>query len=510
MFPISVCYNLSNVLSRKGRKNMEKREQFGSRLGFILVSAGCAIGLGNVWKFPYMVGKYGGAAFILIYLLFLVILGLPILICEFGVGRSSQKSIALAFNRLEPAGTNWHKYRYIGMAGNYLIVMFYTMVGGWMLNYCYKMFTGQFAGASTQQISSVFPEMLSSPGQLILWTFIILVLSFAVCGMGLQNGVEKVTKIMMACLLSIMVVLAFRTVTLDGALEGVKFYLVPDFNKMIENGIGTVIFAAMSQAFFTLSIGMGNMAIFGSYLNKERSLTSESISIVSLDTFVAITAGLIVIPACFAFDLEPGAGPGLVFLTLPNIFSQMSGGRIWGALFFLFLTFAAITTIIAIFENIISFWVDAKGWTRKKAVMINMTAIAILSLPAILGYNVWSGVAPLGEGSTIMDLEDFLVSSNIQPLGSLVFLMFCTSKNGWGFNGFLDEINSGVGISFPEKVRFYMSKILPIAIVIIYLKGYYDLFSPKGTAMFASWMLVAFILLGAIGYIVFKKPNHQR
>lgn len=485
---------------------MENREKFGSKLGFILVSAGCAIGLGNVWKFPYMVGAYGGAAFILIYLLFLVILGLPILICEFGVGRASQKSIATGLNILEPKGTNWHKYRFIGMGGNYLIVMFYTMVGGWMLNYCFKSFSGAFQGQSSDAINNAFGEMLSSPGELVWWTLVVLILSFLVCGKGLQNGVEKVSKIMMISLLTIMIILAFRASTLDGAAEGIKFYLVPDFNKMMEVGIGNVVFGAMSQAFFTLSIGMGNMAIFGSYIDKKTSLTGQSISIVALDTFVAVTAGFIVIPACFAYGIEPGAGPGLVFLSLPNIFARMPGGVIWGGLFFLFLSFAAVTTIIAIFENIISFWVDAKGWSRKKAVIVNGIAITLLSLPAIFGYNLLSFIQPLGEGSTIMDLEDFLVSSNIQPLGSLVFLLFCCSKNGWGFKNFLTEVNEGVGMSFPDKIRFYMAKILPLGIIVIYLKGYYDKFSPMGNGMLIGWMVVAVLFLGIIGYIVGKKP----
>lgn len=486
---------------------MENREKFGSKLGFILVSAGCAIGLGNVWKFPYMVGSYGGAAFILIYLLFLVILGLPILICEFGVGRASQRSIATGLNILEPKDSNWHKYRFIGMGGNYLIVMFYTMVGGWMLNYCYKSFSGSFQNQSPEAINNTFSEMLSNPGELIIWTLIILVLSFLVCGKGLKNGVEKISKVMMIALLTIMVILAFRSSTLEGASEGIKFYLVPDFDKIMEVGIGNVIFGAMSQAFFTLSIGMGNMAIFGSYIDKKTSLTGQSISIVALDTFVAVTAGFIVIPACFAYGVEPGAGPGLVFLSLPNIFAQMPGGIIWGGLFFLFLTFAAITTIIAIFENIVSFWVDAKGWTRKKAVITNAIAITLLSLPAIFGYNILSFIEPLGAGSTIMDLEDFLVSSNIQPLGSLVFLLFCSSKYGWGYKNFLAEVNEGIGLTFPAKIRFYMAKILPIAIIVIYVKGYYDKFSQMGTTMLVGWMIVAAIFLGIIGHIAFKKPS---
>lgn len=316
-----------------------KREKFGSRLGFILVSAGCAIGLGNVWKFPYMAGQYGGAAFILIYLLFLVILGMPIIVCEFSVGRASQKSIAASYNVLEPEGSRWHYTRWFAIAGNYLLVMFYSMVGGWMLYYCFRMAKGEFTGITTETVTEKYQSMLQSPGTLLFWTILVILISFGICSIGLQKGVEKIMKTTMLCLLAIMVVLAVRSVTLPGASEGLKFYLIPDFKRVIDNGLGNVVFGAMSQAFFTLSIGMGGMAIFGSYLDKSRSLTGESLSIVLLDTFVALTAGLIVFPACFAFDVEPGAGPGLVFITLPNIFTQMPGGRFWGALFFLFLFF---------------------------------------------------------------------------------------------------------------------------------------------------------------------------
>lgn len=503
-FNAIIKYDINIV---KEKRKMENREQFGSRLGFILVSAGCAIGLGNVWKFPYMVGKYGGAAFILIYLLFLLIIGLPILVCEFSVGRGSQRSIASAFDKLEPKGTSWHKLKWFGMAGNYLLVMFYSMVGGWMLNYCYKMANGTFTGASTDKIAEVFPAMLESPKELMIWTFLIIIISFGICSIGLQKGVERITKIMMICLLSLMVILAIRAVTLDGAIEGIKFYLIPDFSKITENGVGNVVFAAMSQSFFTLSIGMGGMAIFGSYLSKDRSLTTESISIVLLDTFVALTAGLIVIPACFAYNLEPGAGPGLVFITLPNIFAQMAGGSIWGALFFLFLSFAAMTTIVGVFENIVSFWVDARGFSRKKAVLSNIFAIGLLSIPCIFGFNIWSFIQPLGEGTNIMDMEDFLVSSNVLPLGSMIFLLFCTRNNGWGFDNFIKEANAGSGMSFPKGIRGYMSTVLPAIVIFIYLKGYYDLFSGQSTPLFIGWMIVAFAILFMIGSVAFKKPK---
>lgn len=484
-----------------------KREKFGSRLGFILVSAGCAIGLGNVWKFPYMAGKFGGAAFILIYLIFLAILGLPIIVCEFSVGRASQKSIATSYNALEPEGTRWHFTRWFAIAGNYILVMFYSMVGGWMLYYCFRMARGDFSGISSGQITTNYDQMLASPGTLMLWTVIVILLAFGICSIGLQKGVEKIMKVTMICLLCIMVILAIRSITLSGSSEGLRFYLVPDFHKMVENGIGNVIFGAMSQAFFTLSIGMGGMAIFGSYLDKSRSLTGESLSIVILDTFVALMAGLIVIPACFAFNVEPSAGPGLVFITLPNIFTQMTGGRIWGSLFFLFLFCAALSTIVGVFENIVSFGMDLFHFSRKKSVGINILLIAVLSIPCILGFSVWSDFQPLGTGTNIMDLEDFLVSNNILPLGSVVYLLFCTHRNGWGWKNFIQEANSGQGMKFPEKVRGYMTYVLPWIVVIIYLKGYYDMFSKQSTAIFTIWMLIAVAFLAMILYVTGRKKK---
>ena len=483
-----------------------KRETFGSRLGFILVSAGCAIGLGNVWKFPYMAGEFGGAAFILVYLLFLLILGLPIMVCEFSVGRASRKSIATSHRELEPEGTTWHRMGWIGAIGNYLLVMFYAMVGGWMMYYCFRLFRGEFVGATAAEVETGFNTMLAEPGTLFFWTFLIIAISFGICSIGLRSGVEKVTKIMMVCLLSLMVVLAVRAVTLPGAMEGVEFYLVPDFQKMWDIGIGNVIFGAMSQAFFTLSVGMGGMAIFGSYLERDRSLAGESIHIVILDTFVALTAGLIVIPSCFAYGIEPGAGPGLVFLALPTVFSQMFGGQFWGGMFFLFLSFAALTTVVGVFENILSFAMDLFGWSRKKAVAINLVALSVLCLPCILGFNVLADIQPLGPGKNIMDLEDFLVSSNIMPLGAMVYLMFCTRNNGWGWDKFIAEANAGSGVQFPTKMKFYMTHILPWIIVIIYLKGYYDLFSPQGSTMLITWMVVAVVFLAFTASIVFKKP----
>ena len=488
-----------------------KREKFGSRLGFILVSAGCAIGLGNVWKFPYMAGQYGGAAFILVYLLFLVILGLPILNCEFSVGRASQKSIASSFQVLEPKGTSWHRMSWLGMTGNYLLMMFYAMVAGGMVYYCYRVFSGEFVMASAAQIETGFTGMHAEPLTMYFWTLLVIVVSFGVCSLGLQSGVEKVSKAMMICLLVLMAVLAVRSVMMPGALEGVKFYLVPDFNRMMEAGIGNVVFGAMSQAFFTLSIGMGGMAIFGSYLDRSRSLVNESVYIILLDTFVALMAGMIVIPACFSYGVEPGAGPGLVFMTLPNIFADMAGGRIWGGLFFLFMSFACLTTVVGVFENILAFAMDLLGWSRKKAVAVNIVALSLLVLPCILGFSVWSGFQPLGAGSNIMDLEDFLISNNIMPLGALIYLLFCVGKNGWGWDNFHKEVSSGHGIAFPKNgvIRFYLNWILPIIIVGVYLKGYYDKFEPQGPMMLTIWMIIAFLFLAFVGSIVFKKTKQK-
>lgn len=489
---------------------MKEREKFGSRLGFILVSAGCAIGIGNVWKFPYMTGKYGGAAFIVIYLAFLVLMGWPIMVCEFSVGRGSQKSCATSFRLLEPEGTKWHHYGWFGMAGNYLLMMFYTMVAGWMMYYCFRCGRGDFSGSSMDAgtVADKFSDMLSSPGTLTFWMILAVVLAFGICALGVQKGVERITKIMMIALLALIIVLAVHSVRLPGAVEGVKFYLIPDFQKMKEIGIGDVVFGAMSQAFFTLSLGIGAMAIFGSYLSKDRSLSGEAISIGILDTFVALMAGMIIIPACFSYGIEPDAGPSLIFITLPQIFNKMSGGRIWGMLFFLFLSFAALSTVIAVFENIISFAIDLFGMSRAKAVAINIVLIIILSMPAVLGFNVLSGIQPLGPGTGIMDLEDFLVSSNLLPLGSLVYLMFCTHKRGWGWERFIAEANAGKGTKFPLFVRGYMTYVIPALIIVIYLKGYWDMFAPQAASegnpmLLIGWMSVAAAFLALIGWFAF-------
>ena len=475
-----------------------KRENFGSRLGFILVSAGCAIGIGNVWKFPYMCGEFGGAAFILIYLLFLIVLGIPVLVCEFAVGRASRHSVAAAFETLEPEGTHWHITKWIGIIGSYLLMMFYTTVGGWMMYYCFRSVRGDFVGADAGQVAKAFSEMLDNLPTMAFWTTLICVIGFVVCLFGIQKGIERVSKGMMSALLVIMVVLAVHSVFMDGAVEGIRFYLVPDFSRMLEIGIGNVVFGAMSQAFFTLSIGIGAMLIFGSYMDDSRSLTGEAISITALDTFVALMAGFIIIPACFSFGIEPGAGPSLIFITIPNIFAQIPGGRIWGALFFLFLTFAAFSMIVAEFENIISFDMDLFQWSRKKSTFVSAILIILLSMPCVLGFNVLAGFEPLGNGSNIMDLEDFIVSNNLLPLGSLGYVLFCTGKNGWGWEPFLKEVNTGKGIRFPALMRGYTAYILPLIIIVIYLKGYYDKFAGMGKMTMSIWMAIAVFLLGFV------------
>lgn len=369
-----------------------------------------------------------GAAFVLVYLIFLVLLGLPIMVMEFSVGRASQKSAARSFHVLEPAGTKWHLQGYACMAGNYLLMMFYTTVGGWMAAYIFKTLTGEFKGLDSDGVAAVFNDMLARPGYMTFWMVLVVLLSFFICSLGLQKGVERITKAMMSCLFLILLILCIRSVTLPGASEGLRFYLIPDFTRFTENGVGNTIFAAMGQAFFTLSLGIGAMAIFGSYIGKDHTLTGETINICLLDTLVAFLAGLIIFPSCFAFGVDPGQGPGLVFITLPNIFNQMVGGRIFGVLFFVFMTFAAQSTIIAVFENIISFSMDLFGTSRKKTVLINGIAIILLSLPCVFGFNIWSGFQPMGAGSTIQDLEDFIVSNNLLPLGSMVYLLFCTSR----------------------------------------------------------------------------------
>lgn len=451
---------------------MEKREKFSSRLGFILISAGCAIGLGNVWRFPYITGQYGGGAFVLVYLFFLLMLGLPIMVMEFAVGRASQKSVALSYEVLEPKGTKWHIHKYFAIAGNVLLMMFYTTVGGWMLAYFFKMAKGAFVGKNAEQVAGIFGALTTNRNEMLFWMILISVLGLLVCSLGLEKGVEKITKVMMVSLLLIMGLLIVRALSLPHAMEGLEFYLKPDFGKMKEAGISTVVFAAMGQSFFTLSIGIGALAIFGSYIGKERALTGEAVNVALLDTFVAIMAGLIIFPACFAFDINPGEGPGLVFVTLPNVFNEMAGGRIWGSLFFLFMTFAALSTIIAVFQNIITCTRDLWGWSVKKAALIDGILLILLGMPCVLGMTDWSGFA-IG-GKNIMDIEDFLVSNNLLPLGSLVYLFFCVTRYGWGWDDFLKEANSGEGMKFPtaKVVKGYLTYVLPLIVLYIFVQGY--------------------------------------
>jgi NSS family neurotransmitter:Na+ symporter len=455
----------------------QERELFSSRLGFILISAGCAIGLGNVWRFPYITGLYGGGLFVLIYILFLAILGLPIMVMEFSVGRASQKSVAMSFDVLEPKGSKWHVFKWFAMAGNYLLMMFYTTIAGWMLAFLFFMIRGDFVGRTPAEVEAIFGGLVANPGTNILFMVIICILGFGVCSLGLRNGVERITKVMMSSLFIIMIALVIRALTLPNAIEGLSFYLLPNLNSIAEHGLWTTIFAAMGQAFFTLSIGMGSMAIFGSYVSRNRSLIGEGINITILDTLVAIMAGLIIFPACFAFGVNPDSGPGLVFITLPNIFNSMPAGQLWGIAFYVFMVFAALSTVIAVFENIISFGIDLFGWSRIKAVLINFFALIILSLPCALGFNVWSNFAPLGEGTVILDLEDFIVSNNILLLGSLVYVFFCVSRYGWGWENFIKEANAGVGFKVPQKTRIYLTYILPIIILIVFVFGYIDKFN---------------------------------
>ncbi|PWN00515.1 sodium-dependent transporter [Massilioclostridium coli] len=453
-----------------------EREKFSSRLGFLLISAGCAIGLGNVWRFPYITGQYGGAAFVLLYIVFLIILGLPIVVMEFSVGRASQKSPIRSFEVLERKGQKWHLFGYVALAGNYILMMFYTTIAGLMLLYFAKTAKGDFVGMTTSQIEGVYGEVTAQPWLMLICMVLVVFIGFGICSLGLKNGVEKITKVMMLCLLFLIIVLVIRSLTLPNASEGLKFYLLPDFGRMMEAGLADTIFAAMSQAFFTLSIGIGSLAIFGSYIGKERRLTGDAISITVLDTFVAVMSGLIIFPACFSFGVEPGSGPGLIFQTLPNIFNEMQGGRIWGSLFFIFMAFAALSTVIAVFENIISSCMDKWGWSRKKAVLINIVLVIILSLPCVLGFSVLSGIQPFGAGSTIMDLEDFIVSSNLLPLGSLVYLLFCVTRYGWGWDNFIEEANTGKGIKFPKWTRKYITFVLPLIVLVIFVQGYISKF----------------------------------
>lgn len=448
-----------------------KRESFKSRLGFLLVSAGCAIGIGNVWRFPYVTGQNGGGIFVLFYLIFLVIMGLPVLTMELAVGRASRKSAVLGYKALEKKGSKWHIHGWVAIFGCCMLMMYYTTVSGWMVTYFFKFLTGSFkSGMTTEDTAQAFSNLLGDPKQMAFWMILTVVVGFLVCSRGLQNGLEKISKFMMIALLLLIVVLAVHSLTLSNAAEGVKFYLVPNTEAVAAVGLKNVITAAMNQAFFMLSLGVAAMEIFGSYMGKDHTLAGEGVRICALDTFVAIVAGLIIFPACFSYNVEVNAGPSLIFITLPNVFINMSGGRIWGSLFFLFMTFASFSTVIAVFENIMSFCMDMFGWSRNKAALINCIVILIASLPCVLGYNVWSNLHLIG-GRDVLDSEDFIVSNLLLPIGSLIYLLFCVTKWGWGFEKYCEEANTGDGIKISKKLRPYFQFILPILIVFILIQG---------------------------------------
>ena len=449
-----------------------EREHFSSRLGFILITAACSIGLGNVWRFPYITGKYGGASFVLLYVAFLIVVSMPIVVMEFAVGRGSQRSSAMSFDVLEPKGTKWHWYKYMAITGNYLLMMFYTVITGWLLWYFVQMTKGRFQGLSTEEVSGDLGGQLEQPVTMTVYMVIAVALSFGVCALGLRKGVERVTKIMMLCLFSLLIVLAVKAVLLPGAETGLRYYLVPDFGKMKEIGLGECIFAAMGQAFFTLSLGIGALSVYGSRIDKTSSLTENALYMGVLDTLVALLSGLIIFPACFSFGVQPDSGPNLLFVTLPNIFNAMGGGRIWGSLFFLFMCFAALTTVIAVIENIITYFMDLTGCSRKKAAIGNFVGILVLSLPCIFGFNIWKGFQPLGPGTNVLDLEDFILSENILPLGSLVFLLFCTCRYGWGWKNFYEEACAGKGLAYPKFVRGYVTYVLPLIVLVVLISGY--------------------------------------
>lgn len=452
-----------------------ERENFKSKLGFILVSAGCAIGIGNVWRFPYVTGQNGGGIFVLLYLLFLVIMGIPVLTMELAIGRASKKSAVLAYKKLEKPKSKWHIHGWFCILGCYLLMMYYTPVSGWMLSYFFKFATGTFeSGMTAEQVGNVFSNLMSNPVEMIIWMAVMAITGFFVCSKGIQNGIEKVSKVMMILLLALIIILAINSLTLSGAAEGIKFYLVPDLEKVQSIGIGHIITSAMSQAFFTLSLGIASMEILGSYMTREKTLPSESIKICILDTFVAITAGLIIFPACFSYGVEPNQGPALIFVTLPNVFVNMAGGRIWGTLFFMFMTFACFSTVIAVFENLISFCIDMFNMNRTKSVIINAIIMLIGCLPCIFGFNLLSGFNIFGKG--VLDIEDFAVSNILLPVGAFLYSLFCSTKFGWGFDGYLNECNQGEGIKFPRFFKPYIKYVLPVLVLIVFISG----FIPQG------------------------------
>ena len=447
-----------------------ERESFRSRLGFLLVSAGCAIGIGNVWRFPYIAGKNGGGYFVLFYLICLLVMGVPVLTMELAVGRASRKSAILSYKKLEKPGQKWHIHGWFCLAGCYLLMMYYTTVTGWMVSYFGRFLTGAFtAGMTAEAVSGVFGTLLSSPGEMAIWTEIVVLLGFVVCSFGLRNGLERISKIMMLALLALIVLLAVHSLTLPGATEGMKFYLLPSVDSIRENGLGNLIVDAMNQAFFTLSLGIAAMEIFGSYMSEQHALAGEAVRICALDTLVALMAGTIIFPACFSFGVKPNQGASLIFETLPNVFVNMKGGRLWGTLFFLFMIFASFSTVLAVLENIISVCMDTFGWSRKKAALINGLLLAVLSLPCVLGFNVWSHVQLGGRG--LLDMEDFAVSNLLLPIGSLVYLLFCVTKWGWGFDKYLAEANRGSGLKLSPKLKPYFQWVLPVLILLILVQG---------------------------------------
>lgn len=447
-----------------------EREGFKSRLGFILVSAGCAIGIGNVWKFPYVAGQNGGGLFVLVYLLFLAIMGIPILTMELSLGRASRKSLVKAYKKLEPKGSKWHVHGWFSLAGNYLLMMFYTSVSGWMVDYGWKFATGGFKGVTAEGADKVLSDMLANPIELIIFMAFTVILGFAVCAGGVKNGLERVSKWMMIALLVLIVVLAVNSVFLENSVEGLRFYLMPDFSSIEKVGLFNIVSAAMSQAFFTLSLGIGSMQIFGSYMSKDHTLAGEAIRITVLDTFVAIMSGLIIFPACFSFGVEPTQGPSLIFVTLPKIFINMPAGRLWGTLFFLFMSFASFSTLTAVFENIISSCMDNFGWSRKKSTLLNCVFMLVMSMPCLLGFNVLSGVQLFGLD--ILGMEDFIVSKLLLPLGSLIILLFCSFRFGWGFDNYLKETNTGEGMKMPKALAPYFKYVLPLLLLFVFVTGF--------------------------------------
>lgn len=452
-----------------------KREGFGSRLGFLLVSAGCAIGIGNVWKFPYVAGQNGGGVFVLFYLLFLLCMGVPVLTMELAVGRASRKSAVLGYKALEKPGSKWHIHGWFCIIGCYLLMMYYTTVSGWMLSYFAKFATGKFDTVTSQAVGGVFSEMLSNPGEMIFWMAVTVIAGFSVCSLGVQKGLERITKVMMLALLMLIVILAIHSALLPGGGEGIQFYLLPDFARAKEIGLLNVAVAAMNQSFFTLSLGIAAMEIFGSYMSKDHTLGGEAVRICGLDTFVALMSGMIIFPACFAFNIQPDQGPSLIFVTLPNVFINMAGGRVWGTLFFLFMTFASFSTVTAVFENLISSCIDNFGWNRKKAVVVNGIFILAASLPCVLGYNVWKDIRPI-HGKDILDSEDFIVSNLLLPIGSLVYLLFCVTKWGWGFDNYLEEANTGSGLKLPKWLKWPFMTVIPALIIVILISGLISFF----------------------------------